>query len=164
MAPSPSRLLVAFLYAKQALAVRSSERVLRPMAAICGIHPADRSAADAARPPGPFPGEHVEFGPTSPSLDATAPDACQLRLLQTAAAIHAFELNHNRLPAGLADLVPDYLAKRRLTHFAPMQPLQFQPGGKSVLYSVGPDGKDDEGKIDAATNHWRGDILLPRRR
>jgi hypothetical protein len=69
------------------------------------------------------------------------------RLLETQLALHAYNLDHGRYPASLAELAPTYLASVPLDPFTKGAPLKYRVAGDSyVLYSVGPDTIDDGGK------------------
>ncbi len=71
----------------------------------------------------------------------------QNALLMTALALRAYKLEHGAYPAALGALVPQYLSRVPDDPFALSGPLRYKPsGGKYVLYSVGPDGKDDGGR------------------
>jgi hypothetical protein len=65
--------------------------------------------------------------------------------MRTAVAMTRFRLDHGKLPAGLSELVPDYLDG------VPMDPFDGHPirlvikGDKWIIYSVGLDGVDDGG-------------------
>lgn len=63
-----------------------------------------------------------------------------------AMALHAYKLYHNRYPEKLNDLSPRYLKEIPTDPFGGGKPLRYRHSGdKYLLYSVGPDGKDDEG-------------------
>ena len=71
----------------------------------------------------------------------------QNALLVTALALQAYHQDHKAYPATLATLVPSYLKAVPTDPFAPSGPLHYKlTGAKYVLYSVGPDGKDDGGQ------------------
>ena len=71
----------------------------------------------------------------------------QNALLLTLLALRAYRLEHGAFPATLSALVPGYLQSVPDDPFALSDPLRYKLiGGKYVLYSVGPDGKDDGGK------------------
>jgi hypothetical protein len=81
-----------------------------------------------------------------------------LRLGLTATALEQFRQAHaNRYPVTLAELAPDYLST------APMDPFDGQPiryrtkGEGYLLYSIGPDLKDDSG---ARLNGNDGDLVF----
>ena len=70
----------------------------------------------------------------------------QNALLLTALALRAYKLVHGEYPAALSALVPEYLKAVPLDPFALSGPLSYKlRGANFVLYSVGPDGKDDGG-------------------
>ena len=72
----------------------------------------------------------------------------QNALLLTALALHAYRLEKGHYPHTLQELVPTYLQKIPNDPFALKGPLQYKLQGKTyLLYSVGPDGKDDGGKM-----------------
>jgi hypothetical protein len=61
-------------------------------------------------------------------------------------AIRRYQLDHDRLPDSLADLVPEYLGSVPEDPFGG-QPIVYRPDPAGpILYSVGPDGRDDGGK------------------
>ena len=63
-----------------------------------------------------------------------------------AMALHAYKLYHNRYPENLSDLTPRYLQNIPADPFGKGKPLRYRHSGdKYLLYSVGPDGKDDGG-------------------
>jgi hypothetical protein len=68
------------------------------------------------------------------------------RNLEVAFALAAYRADNGRYPAKLADLAPAYLASVPDDLFAG-KPLIYKPSEKGYLfYSVGPNGKDDEGR------------------
>jgi hypothetical protein len=70
----------------------------------------------------------------------------RLRLGMTAVALEQFRAAHsNRYPTGLADLAPEYLPGPVQDPFDG-QPLRYRANGSGyVLYSIGPDLRDDSG-------------------
>jgi len=72
------------------------------------------------------------------------------RLAATALAIRLYELDHGRRPDALDELVPDYLPAVPIDLFAQeSRPIVYLPGApRPLLYSVGPDGRDDAGSYD----------------
>ena len=71
----------------------------------------------------------------------------QNALLLTTLALRAYRLAHGAYPPTLAALAPDYLHAVPADPFALSGPLRYKPlGTRYVLYSVGPDGKDDGGR------------------
>jgi hypothetical protein len=84
------------------------------------------------------------------------------RLVQIQLALHAYKLEHGYLPSTLQDLVPGYI------HRAPRDPfggaaLHYRlDGNRYLLYSIGPDCKDDGGKptINTATHTANGRTLV----
>jgi hypothetical protein len=70
----------------------------------------------------------------------------QNALLITALAVTAYHQNHGRYPESLEALAPAYLPSVPIDPFSAGFPLRYRlSGGSPVLYSVGPDGKDDGG-------------------
>ena len=71
----------------------------------------------------------------------------QNALLTAKLALRAYRLERGAYPRSLAELVPGYLTKIPADPFALDAPLRYRrAGAKYVLYSVGPDGKDDGGR------------------
>jgi hypothetical protein len=69
-------------------------------------------------------------------------------LLLVTLALHAFQVEHGHYPASLAELTPAYLKKLPDDPFAAQGTFKYLVQGTSyVLYSVGPDGKDDGGRM-----------------
>jgi hypothetical protein len=69
------------------------------------------------------------------------------RLLMTACALRAYELDHGAHPSTLQQLVSSYLKAVPLDPFTTSSTLQYKlAGGNYVLYSVGPDMHDDGGR------------------
>ena len=74
---------------------------------------------------------------------------CQTRngLLTATLALQAYREDHGGYPQKLSDLAPDYLGKVPDDLFALKGPLRYRRDRvRYVLWSVGPDGKDDGGK------------------
>lgn len=71
----------------------------------------------------------------------------QNALLLTALALRAYNVEHSDYPQSLSQLAPAYLSRVPADPFALNSPLRYRrTRTKYVLYSVGPDGKDDGGK------------------
>lgn len=71
----------------------------------------------------------------------------QNALLVTILALQAYHQDHKTYPATLTALVPGYLKAVPIDPFALSGSLRYKQAGSSyVLYSVGPDSKDDGGK------------------
>ncbi len=67
-------------------------------------------------------------------------------LLLVTLALQAYRLEHGHYPASLAELAPSYLKRLPDDPFALRGTFQYRrEGQKMVLYSIGPDGKDDHG-------------------
>ena len=70
----------------------------------------------------------------------------QNRLLLVSLALRAYRLEHGGYPVSLAELAPAYLKQIPDDPFALKGAFLYRINGqKYVLYSVGPDGKDDGG-------------------
>ena len=68
-------------------------------------------------------------------------------LLLTMLALRAYKMEHGAYPTALSTLTPGYLKAVPSDPFALSGPLRYkQKGSGYLLYSVGPDGKDDGGK------------------
>ena len=85
------------------------------------------------------------------------------RLIITAIALERFRVKHEHYPAGLDELVPEFL-KQPAIDFMDGQPLRYRLGvdGKFVLYSVGLDGVDDGGLIPKSANPMRPGVMVFR--
>ena len=71
----------------------------------------------------------------------------QNTLLLTMLALRGYKLEHGAYPTSLSALVPQYLKAVPADPFALSGPLRYKlQGAKYLLYSVGPDGKDDGGQ------------------
>jgi hypothetical protein len=69
-----------------------------------------------------------------------------LRLAMTAVALEQFRAAHNQYPSALSELTANYLAAPRVDPFDG-QPLRYRKQGAGyLLYSIGPDLKDDGGE------------------
>ncbi|GMU84305.1 MAG: hypothetical protein AMXMBFR47_41750 [Planctomycetota bacterium] len=94
-------------------------------------------------------------------LQLQAARLVQRRLAATALAIRLFQVDHGRRPEHLAELIPDYLPA------VPIDPFRSDSGpigyrlekGRSRLYSVGSDGKDDGG-VRPTSGGYRKEIIL----
>ena len=108
-------------------------------------------------------------GPWRATLDTRFYAATRTRMAATAMAMRLYEVDHGRRPTKLAELVPDYLTRLPADPFAADgRAIAYEPKaiaesdeffdrriGKPttvpltqphpVLYSVGPDGRDDRG-------------------
>jgi hypothetical protein len=72
--------------------------------------------------------------------------AAWLSMAQAALAVERFRLANDRLPMKLSELVPQFLPAVPLDPFDGA-PLRYKPLAKGyVVYSIGPDGRDDGGK------------------
>lgn len=82
-----------------------------------------------------------------------------LRLVTTALAIRAYEATNGKRPTSLAELVPQWLPAVPLDPFS-QQPLAYRFSTNAfLLYSLGPDGKDDGGMPLQKGEIQKGDLL-----
>jgi hypothetical protein len=83
----------------------------------------------------------------------------RLRLLMTELALRSHHAKHGAPPAQLTQLVPQYLSRVPQDPFS-NQPLVYRPQGTNwLLYSVGPDRKDDGG-APAGRGTAKGDLFF----
>jgi len=124
----------------------------------------------ASRPPDtPLPEDPVNrlmYQPTDDLWAITLDTDTNNALLAAAFALRAYQLDHGAYPATLSVLVPGYLKAVPADPFALSGPFRYRRiGTKYLLYSIGPDGKDNGGKpILNNTNNWvnedsEGDIV-----
>lgn len=86
-----------------------------------------------------------EYGCFLFNWDVWCKNAAANRLLSTSLALHAYKLDHGAYPATLQMLVPKYRPDIPADPFS-SGPLQYRlQGSRYVLYSIGPDGRDDGG-------------------
>jgi len=104
-------------------------------------------AAPKAEPPLPDDSFAVALVPSSVKLQYTdANNETQNNLLTVTVALRAFAAERGHYPAALTELVPAYLKALPADLFAQNGTILYKQTGKTyVLYSVGPDGKDDGG-------------------
>lgn len=112
---------------------------------------ADARLPYAARPSAPtIPDDawNTQFCPkfAPDSLSSTLNDA-ENALLMVSFALRAYRVQHGTYPKTLQSLVPQYLKAIPDDPFALSGPLRYKLTGPTcILYSVGPDGKDNGGK------------------
>jgi len=84
-------------------------------------------------------------------------------LAVTAIALHRWEIAHGKFPATLQDLVPQFLPTSPLDPFDG-QPLRYRlnEDGTFLLYSIGHNGKDDDGNAAPEKNDSRPQFLNGR--
>ena len=76
-----------------------------------------------------------------------AENETQNGMLELSLALRAFRLRHGAYPHSLAELTPGILPSLPTDPFAQGRPFCYRLSGTSyLLYSVGPDGKDDGGR------------------
>ncbi len=115
----------------------------------------DESITDARKPYAAHPSAPTV--PSDPVDQFLLPAFTGVRLIEAKAdaenalllvtlALRAYRLDHGAYPASLAALTPAYLPSVPADPFAASGPLRYKRTGAGyVLYSVGPDGKDDGG-------------------
>ncbi|HEX5322294.1 MAG TPA: hypothetical protein VFW40_00810 [Capsulimonadaceae bacterium] len=87
----------------------------------------------------------------------------QTNLMLAALALRIYRLDNGEYPNSLAELSPKYLPTTPADPFAMNSALRYRrTGGKYLLYSVGPDGKDDGGKPIFSATNARGHTVAPR--
>lgn len=69
-----------------------------------------------------------------------------LQIAQVTLALAAYRADHRSYPDGLAQLVPDYVDEVPRDLFADAELRYERDGEDYVLYSVGPNGQDEEGR------------------
>lgn len=82
---------------------------------------------------------------------------------ETIACIEAYRLDHGRLPAALADLVPDYMPELPVDPWTGKPLLYSVSGDANKLYAAGPNKQDDGGVVD---NQYLGEpdqVFVPVR-
>jgi len=84
--------------------------------------------------------------PIGRAFDKAAQMEVQREMVLAAIAVKRYQLREQKPPAGLADLVPDFLV-RVPRDFMDGQPLRYRlhPDGSWLLYSVGNNAVDDGG-------------------
>jgi hypothetical protein len=89
-----------------------------------------------------------EYGPLVPnSRFHGAREEAGANLVQTAMALQAFRLETGHYPTQLSELTPRFMTKVPADPFGKGGPLlYFLTARKYLLYSVGPDGKDNKGQ------------------
>lgn len=100
-------------------------------------------------PPPPFPSDPINrtFLPifTEARLKDVSTET-QNGLLLVTLSLHTFHLEHGHYPNALAELAPSVLKKLPDDPFAARGTFKYKLQSRGyVLYSVGPDGKDDDG-------------------
>lgn len=82
-----------------------------------------------------------------------------LRLVMTELAVRGYQAKNGKPPAALAELVPAWLSSVPLDPFS-NRPLVYRVTTNSfLLYSIGPDGKDDQGTPLKRGEMETGDLL-----
>lgn len=97
---------------------------------------------------------------------STVSEQAQNHLLLVSLALQAYYKEHDSYPGSLSELIPDYLSQIPEDPFALSGSFRYLlQGSQYLLYSVGPDGKDDSGKAihsppsNRISPESRGDIV-----
>ena len=122
-------------------------------------HAMDRYRARAMMPfanPAPIPTNTPDWGRTltkilTPNFRVawvySLDEKVQVDLLTITLALHAYRLKAGRYPGTLEALQPEYLSRLPLDPFAIRSGYRYRlTSGNPLLYSVGPDKKDDGGR------------------
>ncbi len=133
------------------LLLKGKRRIIRDHARFMDQRIANARHPYAAHPPEPpLPNDPINemilpvFGQAHiKAVDTETQDA----LLMVALALRAYRAERGRYPARLEELTPVYLKKIAADPFALQGTVKYRrTGDKYLLYSVGPDGRDDGGK------------------
>ena len=97
----------------------------------------------------------------SAAVDAEDRGTMQFDLTRLAFALAAYHADHGTYPAKLADLAPKYAAEVPKDIFNASELHYRQEGGGYLLYSVGPNGKDDGGKGTTTARKGKTGTIWP---
>jgi hypothetical protein len=103
-------------------------------------------------------GHGLMTGMLVPMLEAACRNMVKVQVFRSATGVALaatrYRLDHGDYPATMDALVPDYLAAIPVDPFDG-QPLRFKKSGDGsvVIYSIGPDGKDNGGQVEAQSPH-----------
>jgi hypothetical protein len=98
------------------------------------------------------------FQSAAGSVEPFQTNLALLRCAGAALAAERFRLAHGQWPHSLSSLVPEFLQEEPTDPFDG-QPLRFRRCDHGVLiYSVGPDGKDDGGNLDRQNTRSGNDV------
>jgi len=112
-----------------------------------------------ARSPLPLPSDPVNqvlLPDFDPGLFKQYESLAVDRLLELQIALHAYKLQYGGYPASLQQLAPYILLTLPTDPFSDNQPFKYRIVGQNyLLYSIGPDAKDDGGKpiFDSSSSH-----------
>ncbi len=92
----------------------------------------------------------------------------RIDMLELAVALKLYQLDNNKLPEDLSALSPKYLSEIPGDPFNNFQPIKYKKTDKGyLLYSLGPDREDQNGKINidpraysSGNSDGRGDIVF----
>jgi hypothetical protein len=95
-----------------------------------------------------FVTERLTLGIMPPQLSTiSAYHDTRSAFLVIALAVRAFKIERGDYPNDLAELVPEYLSEVPIDPYSDNQPLRYKrQDGDFLLYSVGPDCRDDGGR------------------
>jgi len=95
------------------------------------------------------------------AFEAITRNRCRQSLSRMVAGVRAYELTEGDMPPSAEALVPRYL-KRLPTEPYSLKAIRLaKANGKWVVYSVGKDQKDDDGKVDWQWGNQPGDWIVP---
>jgi hypothetical protein len=81
----------------------------------------------------------------------------RLQLVETRLALELYRRENGQWPAGLKDLVPKYLAAIPADPFSTSSLIYRRQDDRFLLYSVGPDGRDNGGRQNSEEYSWKLD-------
>lgn len=161
----PEHRVVMMLYPKS-LEYAQLDRCLRELIAHAeSPYPPRRPFPDT-----PFPLARILLRALKPAPLAGAKQAVQVRLLRLQLALRERRAAEQSYPERLDELAPRYVSAVPLDPFSG-NPFRYSRKGRDyLLYSVGPDGKEDSGQpvsVSGVKEHSRGDLVagklyLPR--
>ena len=101
-------------------------------------------------------GRYIIRGTAEEGVVRDAMRLVQVRAASTAVAIERYRLDHGDSPAALDGLVPAYLASVPIDPFTGRPLLYRTDRSRFVIYSPGPDGKEDGGEVSPLPTHvWK---------
>jgi hypothetical protein len=106
--------------------------------------PFSRRSSQSYDPPAPFDSASTTL--FEQAWTSALARQARTALLAALSGLHAYRMRHSSYPAKLQELVPRYLRSVPEDPFADRRPLLYRKSGASfLLYSVGPDGRDNGG-------------------
>lgn len=111
-----------------------------------------------------FMNPQLSAGPRSQAEQAAQRDTARLHLLLGHLALRMYHESHGDYPEGLDALTPEFLEAAPLDSFTGKPLVYRRDDGGYRLYSLGPDGKDDDGAplstAQSASSPVAGDVVL----